>query len=81
MLVPIGRPPSLPQGAAGRRDGRDLGVSSGEHWLRPSSWILGKGANATPAPIPERGKEWLSNQDPGALEGCEELTPVSIGRP
>lgn len=81
MLVPIGRPPSLPQGAGGRRDGRDLGVSSGEHWLRPFSWILGKGANATPAPIPELGKGWLSNQDPGALEGCEELTPVSIGRP
>lgn len=46
MLVPIGRPPSLPQGAGGRRDSRGLGVSSGKHWLRSFSWILGKGAKA-----------------------------------
>lgn len=56
MLVPIGRPPSLPQGAGGRRDGRDLGVSSGEHWLRPFSWILGKGPMPPLPPFQSGGR-------------------------
>lgn len=87
MLVPIGRPPFLPPGVGGRRDSRGLGVSSGKHWLKPFSWILGKGANATPAPIPELGEGWLSNQDPGVLEDCGEPAPrrvqciYPIGRP
>lgn len=78
MLVPIGRPPSLPPGVGGRRDSRGLGVSSGKHWLKPFSWILGKGANATPAPIPELGEGWLSNQDPGVLEDCGEPPPPAV---